>query len=338
MLTQVRHPQMYGRTSLKWGCLFLVGLLILVFERLAMAREINVIQAMKASKARWNPVDKSLNPGARILSDGVRQHANENIDPNTQSIVVLKGHALRHAEIEIALTESPEAKRLQALESKRSIGLNYGRLLAQFNLTPSDRLALVNLLADRDAIPRDVGAAISTPSTRSSDPTGQIDQITLAKEATLAADEDVNAKIAALIGADKLEELQRFSETLPQQMAVNQLQTMLAGSDAQLDAPTAQKIVDTLVRYKNTAKAGMFFTIPLQYGNQGQDEYGYKTTQMPSNSYYTSKDGNIFSTAPIPSAAVDDLTPLLSNVQMEALLEMVAQQNAETDLYSRRGP
>lgn len=216
--------------------------------------------------------------------------------------------------------ESPEARRLMAIEQKFQLDRQYAGLFRALRL-PADKLdRLKQLLLDRQNAPADVMSAAREAAVPGTEDARSTLQELISQEAAA-----VDASIHELLGPDAYAEYQDFEKTRGERAVVDQLAERLSYTDTPLSADQAARLVDLLAASRAaedpTAAAPLPGGMRIAVAGGGSGDFSWRSFDGASGMQTALTDDSI-------AAAAGVLTP----EQTAILRELQAAQQARAEL------
>lgn len=199
------------------------------------------------------------------------------------------------------LLENPEAQRLMAVQQRGALDQRYGALFRYLNLPPDQLERLKDLLVERQTAAVDVLAAARSQGLNNRENRGEIRSLLEAAQA------EVDESIRALLGESGYQRYQYYNATQPQRAAVDRLEQRLSYSTLPLSHSQSEQLVQLLAAKPSSRTA----TVAARPGLAGM--FGGQATT-------------------ITDEVVTQAATILSAVQLEALRQLQAEQQAQARL------
>jgi hypothetical protein len=199
------------------------------------------------------------------------------------------------------LLENPEAQRLMAMQQRSALDQRYGALFRYLNLPPAQLERLKDLLVERQTAAMDVLAAARSQGLNNRENRGEI------RSLLEAAQSEVDDGIRALLGESDYQRYQYYNSTQPQRAAVGRLEQRLSYSPLPLTSTQSEQLVQLLANQPSSNSS----RVPARPGLAGM--FGGQA-------------------AVISDEAVTQAATILSPVQLEALRQLQAEQQAQARL------
>jgi len=208
------------------------------------------------------------------------------------------------------LLDNPEFSKLWNSQQRLALDSRYAALFKNLNLSAPDLDKFKSLLVEKQSAVTDVLSAAREQGLNPRDPADRTQIATLLQNAQA----QVDSNIQQTLGAAQYAQYQNYEQTLPQRNVVNQLSQSLSYTSAPLQDGQSQQLVDILAA-----------TSPAR--NQGNDGVG---------GLFGAFGGTMGApgtrSSPITDAAIAQAQSILTAVQMTALQQLQAQQQAQRQI------
>jgi hypothetical protein len=215
----------------------------------------------------------------------------------------------------MAAFDSPEMRRLMALDQKGRLDLRYAALFKALHLNPAQLDRFKQLLVDKQNSAMDVLAAAHNQDLLTSGDGSAV------KALMQQENQSVDAAIRAVLGDTAYEEYQDFERTQPERRAIDQLASRLSYTDTPLTTEQAEALVNLLSAERTAqpaASATPATSVQFAMVTPGGDAAFSLMGGGPP--------------PPITDEAVADAQAILSEPQLEAMRELQAEQQARERL------
>ncbi len=221
--------------------------------------------------------------------------------------------------------ESPEMRRLMAVEQKGRLDARYAPLFKSLGLAPSQLDRLKQLLVDKQNAAMDVMAAARAQGLTGPDSRSQIQAL------TQQTNSELDASIRNLLGDSAYQQFQQFDRTQQQRAIVDQLASRLSYTDSPLSSAQADQMVQLLAVNSPAPSAGNTGDIAtgsasVRYGTVVRSSGGPAAATTIVNVL----GGG--SGAPITSDALSQAQSVLTPTQLNALQQLQAEQQAQQQM------
>ena len=208
----------------------------------------------------------------------------------------------------MAMMDKPEIQKLMAIQQKASLDGRYAALFKNLNLSPAQLEQFKNLLVEKQTAMTDALAAARAQGINPR--TDPEDFQKLVTDAQAEADNGIKAAL----GDAGYAQYQQYQQTLPQRNVVTQLATSLSYTSTPLTGAQTEQMVQILAANTppstNSTAANLRFNVASSFG------VGFGG-QMNS---------------PITNDAITQSQSVLSPTQVQALQQLQATQQAQTQL------
>lgn len=209
--------------------------------------------------------------------------------------------------------ESPEMRRLMAVEQKGRLDNRYAALFKSLKLPPERLDKLKQLLVDKQSAPMDVFAEARAQGMVGPESRAQI------QELLQSTNQEIDDSIHTALGDAAYSQYQRYEQTQSQRGLVDQLSSRLSYTDAPLSASQAEQLVALLAaNSSSTTGDGATATFAFAVGGPG----GGPPMMM----------GGPGGGATITNEAIAAAQTTLSSAQVEALRQLQAEQQAQQQM------
>jgi len=221
--------------------------------------------------------------------------------------------------------ESPEMRRLMAVEQKGRLDARYAALFKSLGLPPQQLEKFKQLLVDKQSAAMDVMAAARSQGLMGPDSRGQVQSL------VQDANREVDDSIKSLLGDSAYQQFQQFDRTQPQRAIVDQLASRLSYTSSPLTAQQSEQLVQVLA---DTAPApasgpsgdnlafGAGVRVATFVGGAGGGPPGAAILNVVASG----------STPSITPDAVARAQTVLDSTQLEALQQIQAEQQAQQQM------
>jgi len=246
----------------------------------------------------------------------------------------------------IAEQGSPECNRLTRIEELAELRIRYAPLIRKLGLNAEQAAKLLQLLSDQRDLPMDLNKAAV-------DQHMSMDEF---RKAMANETSQVEAAIQALIGPEKIPQLQFYQSHLGTYLLVSEVQQVLGAQADHLSDAQADELTQILLAHPSPADPapGSFrgeraavvipFLTPTWFradayssgmppGGQPNDTVaGYNLITRYSGDVYVDATGGIDSNYGLSGAAIQAAASLLSAEQVSALRQIANRQAAEREI------
>lgn len=325
----------------------LLPLVLLVLAGVMTALYVRKQRELAAATARFDTERQELRTQVWDLNKRIKQLENEleaarsgsGVNPGVaagrggNAAVAARGGALLNnlqqmaGQILNSMTaslDSPETKRLLALQQRAQLDGQYAALFKSLNLPPEQLEQLKGLLVDRQSAAMDV---LSAASAQGLNPLSSPEAIRdLARETQAKTEADIRA----LLGDNGFAQYQTYEQTQPQRAVADQLAQRLSYSATPLSEAQHEQVVQILAATSPTTGGDIgdfaIMANAISFAPQGG-----------GNALSFGGPGNARATAGINNEAVNRAGTVLSAPQVAALQQLQQEQQAQQQVGQQLG-